>query len=457
MFLRQKYFLGSLVAVMALATVMLVGTSTTASANPKYASIVVNANTGKVLHARYPDKILYPASLTKMMTLYMTFEALDRGRLTLSKRLPVSRHAASMEPSKINLRAGQSIRTKDAILSLVTKSANDSAVVLAEALGGSEDRFARLMTARARDLGMSRTTFRNASGLPDRRQRSTARDIAKLSMALHRDYPHYYHYFKTQTFRYNGVTYRSHNRLMRSYEGMDGLKTGYIRASGFNLASSVERGGQRIVAVVFGGRTAKSRNTHMAKLLDKGFRELGMSRIASRSNTVLTGMIVPQRKPGTIVNVTVARSQAPIPPQLPDSRLASISPEAGDAIGDAAFDDRDVSDSLRMKAMMTARALLTGEEADASLTQLAYAVDPTQDRRWAIQVGTFTSRSATDRKLSQVQASLGGMLGKGQSLIMPLRSRDGGIMFRARVINLDAGAAEQACNILPDCFVLMMQ
>lgn len=238
------------------------------------ARILIDHATGAVLDARNADEPAYPASLTKMMTLYLTFRALEAGQLGLGSRLRVSARAASMPPTKLGLKPGASIRVEDAILGLVTRSANDAASVLAEALGGGEDRFALLMTKTARRLGMTRTVFRNASGLPDAEQRSTARDLARLATRLIVDYPRYYRYFSRRSFVYAGRTFPNHNRLMLSYAGMDGLKTGYTSASGFNLAASAARGGRRLVAVVLGGATAYARDLDMAALLDQGFAKL---------------------------------------------------------------------------------------------------------------------------------------------------------------------------------------
>ena len=249
----------------------------TSAAAAKYASIVIEADSGKILHATNPDTRNYPASLTKMMTMYMVFDALTKGKITPSTLLPVSRRAANQAPSRLGLAVGSSISVNDAILALVTKSANDVAVIVAEGLSGTERRFAQAMTSKARKLGMVRTTFRNASGLPNKGQLSTARDMARLARALLRDFPGYYHYFATQSFRHAGRTYKNHNKLLASYDGADGIKTGYIRASGFNLVASVKRNGVRIIGVVFGGKTSRSRDKHMKTLLDKGFRLAGVS------------------------------------------------------------------------------------------------------------------------------------------------------------------------------------
>ena len=240
----------------------------------RYASIVVNETSGEVMYARNADKQLYPASLTKVMTLYLLFEALDAGEVTMDTRMKVSRVAAGRSPSKLGVRAGSTLKVKDAMLALVTKSANDAATVIAEHLGGTERKFAKKMTRKAHSLGMSRTNFRNASGLPHSKQKSTARDMARLAIAIRKDFPQYFHYFKTQRFSFKGKRYKNHNRLLKNYKGTDGIKTGYIRASGFNLIASVERHGTRLVGVVFGGRTGASRNKHMIHLLDKQFARL---------------------------------------------------------------------------------------------------------------------------------------------------------------------------------------
>ncbi len=244
------------------------------------AAIIVDVHTGAVLYQKHADRRHHPASLTKMMTLYLLFEALDEGRVSLDTRFQVSARAAGQPKSKLGLRKGQTITVRDVIPALIVKSANDVATVVAEALGGVEWRFATQMMRKARELGMRRTGFRNASGLPNRRQLSTARDMAMLARALYRDFPHYYHYFSAQTFRWGNKTYRTHNRLVGSYAGVDGLKTGYIRASGFNLAASATRGGRRLVAIVFGARSPNKRDREMTALLERGFAEIRNVRFA---------------------------------------------------------------------------------------------------------------------------------------------------------------------------------
>ena len=240
----------------------------------RYAAIVVDSNTGEVLYSRNADAARYPASITKLMTLYLVFEQLQSGRLSLDDQVVVSAHAASMSPTKLGLAPGESISVDTAIRAVALKSANDIAVALAEKVGTSESRFATLMTLRAQELGMTNTNFANASGLPDKRQISSARDIAILSRALMRDFPQYYGYFGQKSFTFRGRVLRNHNHLLGSVPGVDGLKTGYIGASGFNLAASANRNGRRLIAVVLGGSSTATRDAHMEDLIETGYTVL---------------------------------------------------------------------------------------------------------------------------------------------------------------------------------------
>ena len=252
-----------------------------ANANPRYASIIMEDATGKVLYSRNADKLLYPASLTKIMTLYILFEELQRGTVSLNSSMKVSHVAASRSPSKLYLSPNSTIRVEDAILALVTKSANDVATVISEHLSGTEREFAKRMTRKARALGMHKTVFKNASGLPNRAQKSTAREMARLGIAIRRDFPQYYHYFSNKSWRYNGRGYRNHNRLLSQFSGTDGIKTGFTNASGFNLVASVERNGVRLVGVVFGGRSGARRDAHLISLLSKQYGRLPELQIAA--------------------------------------------------------------------------------------------------------------------------------------------------------------------------------
>ncbi len=246
----------------------------------KYASIVMDAETGKILQETNADTRNYPASLTKMMTLYLVFDALKSERLKLTDHLKVTAKATRQPSSKLGITRKSKITVKQAILALTIKSANDVAVAVAETLAKNERDFALKMTATARRLGMSSTTFRNASGLPHRGQLSTARDMAILGNSLLRDFPHFYHFFSESQFTFDGDVFKNHNKLLRNFDGADGIKTGYIRASGFNLVASVKRGNRRLIGVVFGGRTQRARDRVMTRLLDNGFETFGPVQIA---------------------------------------------------------------------------------------------------------------------------------------------------------------------------------
>ena len=263
------------VAVLVLIGVLPVfpGSLSEANARQGFAAIAVDARTGRVLFARNADSPRLPASITKVMTAYMLFREIRRGRYRLSSRLVISRHAASMQPSKLGLRPGSTITVDQALRAILTKSANDIAVAIAENIAGSESRFARRMTQVARGMGMTRTTFRNASGLPRPKNVTTARDLATLALRIQRDFPQLYkRYFGLRHFRFRGHVYRNHNRLLGRVKGMDGLKTGYTRAAGFNLAASARRNGRRVVAVVLGAPTSRARNAYMARLIERMFR-----------------------------------------------------------------------------------------------------------------------------------------------------------------------------------------
>lgn len=246
--------------------------STQSVSLPPQTSVVVDMEDGKILHAENANLRIYPASLTKVMTLYLAFEAIDKGQLSMNQMLPVSKRAADMRPSKLGLKAGSTISVKDAIMSLIVKSANDSSVVLGEAISGSsEERFADIMNKRARDLGMHNTTFRNASGWHHPEQKTTAIDMAKLAMALKRDFPKYYPLFSETSFVFNGQTYNGHNRVVEKYQWAEGLKTGFTNPAGYNLITTAAKDGKRLVGVVTGGRSGNSRNCKMVSLLDKHF------------------------------------------------------------------------------------------------------------------------------------------------------------------------------------------
>src|ERR1700712_4783727 len=258
------------------------------SYSPQFSSIIVDGNSGAVLTSNNPDGSRHPASLTKIMTLYLLFERLDTGKMKLDTEMDVSGHASEQAPTKLGLRPGQTIKVEDAIKGLVTRSANDAAVVISEAIAGDEDDFAKLMTRKARSLGMTRTVYRNASGLPDSDQVTTARDQSTLGRAIQDRFPRYYRYFATSAFHYRGRAIRNHNRLLGTVEGVDGIKTGYTRASGFNLVSSMRRGDRHLVGVVLGGRSGGSRDAIMRNLLaenlEKGATKRTVAAITERNS-----------------------------------------------------------------------------------------------------------------------------------------------------------------------------
>lgn len=354
----------------------------------KYAALVIDATSGRILHEENADDRRYPASLTKMMTIYMVFDALERGAWSLNRPLPVSSAAAAQPPSKLGLRKGQTIRAEDAILALVTKSANDVSVVLAEALGGTESNFAKMMTTKARQLGMSRTTFRNASGLPDNAQITTARDMALLAMALLRDYPQYYTYFSTRSFAFRGIRHGNHNRLLGAYQGVDGIKTGYIRASGYNLVASARRGGRRVIGVLLGGETAAQRNRKMAGLLDVGFRRL--------DTTLAEDMARPRVGLDTASVVPAPARSA----SIPSSRVASPS-------------------------------LAASAGASAS---------------WGIQVGAFPDAASARKAAQRAITAARSQIGNGVIHVEPNGRRK--TLYQARIGNIERAEASRACSIL---------
>src|SRR3982075_2382288 len=257
------------------------------SYSPAFSSIIVDGNSGATLTANNPDASRHPASLTKIMTLYLLFERLDAGKMKLDSEMDVSEHASEQAPTKLGLRPGQTIKVEDAIKGLVTRSANDAAVVIAEAISGDEDDFATLMTRKARALGMTKTVYRNASGLPNDEQVTTARDQSTLGRAIQDRFPRYYRYFSTTSFNYRGHAIRNHNRLLGNVEGVDGIKTGYTRASGFNLVTSMRRGNRHLVGVVLGGRSGGSRDAIMRNLLaenlEKGATKRTVAAISERN------------------------------------------------------------------------------------------------------------------------------------------------------------------------------
>lgn len=360
-----------------------------------HSSIVVDAQTGRVLHAYHADERAHPASLTKLMTLYITFQRLADGRMTLGERLNVSRHAADQQPSKLGLRAGTTVSVRTCIMGIVSHSANDAAVVLAENIGGSETRFAHMMNQEARQLGMDHTVYYNASGLPNYHQWTTARDMATLALSIIQTYPQYYHYFSVRSFRYRGHTFYSYDHLAHEYRGADGMKTGYIHSSGFNLVTSAMRDHHRIIGVVFGGRTAHSRDVEMVSLLNRGFRDVAHA---------------PQE---------IARATPPQPrPQA--------HPEAHPA-------PHPTSDTAHRRVVKVA---LVRKAAEAARHETRDAV---------IEIGGNLHSSHEVRHiLHSARLSAPTLRHHGRALVVRLRGR----RYRARFEDLSASAAFQSCSAL---------
>ncbi len=403
-----------------------------AQANPRYASIVIDVESGDVLHAENADATRYPASLTKMMTLYLLFESIESGNMRLDQLLTVSSHAASMPASKLWLSPGSTIRAEEAIKALVVRSANDVAVVVAEALGGTEGNFGRMMTQRARELGLQDTVFRNASGLPDNAQVTTARDMATLSIRLMQDFPQYYHYFSTQSFTYRGTTHTSHNRLVRNYPGADGLKTGFIRASGFNVATSAIRNNRRIVSVVMGGFTAASRDTHMADLLDRGFARLSMLQRGdwiARADVLGDRMDLPESPPASASQLASANTSPRRETTEVEQRL-SFQSEMGIEMGSA-------DDPIRV------------------LIDRADSARPAAGG-WAVQVGAFNNADQARHLASQAADQLASELSDVRVSVAEAEGDQR--VFRARLVDLQESVAHSACRSLRergmDCMVV---
>lgn len=438
----------------------------------RYAAIVIDANNGKVLFSRNGDDRRYPASLTKMMTLYMLFDALESGRATLSTPMKVSAYAAARPPSKLGLKPGSTISVEEGIMGLVTRSANDGAVVIGEFLGGTESRFAEMMTAKARKLGMSRTTFQNANGLPNDAQMTTARDMATLGIALREHFPQYYKYFSTRSFKFRGQTIGNHNRLLGRVEGVDGIKTGFINKSGFNLVTSVVRGDRKLVAVVMGGRTARSRDDHMADLVKQY-----LPQTSTRASTALIAAYNPSaRGPAVTAHPeTVAEATLPSAVPVPTRRTSNINQRVAEAYGSNATgamnaitapERRSVvgRDAIRealeandRAAPNVATALAAAPVPRASIpnviTQAAAATPmPTASRQtasgWVVQIAATPAEATAYDILSEAKQRAGSALAGAQAFTQAV-ANGSQTLYRARFSGFaDKAAANAACDAL---------
>jgi len=464
------------------------------------AAIVVDANSGRVLYGRNEHEQRHPASVTKVMTLYLLFEQLERGRLRLDSPLMISSHAAAQAPSKLGLSPGETIEVEDAIKAVVTKSANDIAVAIAENIGGDEDSFARTMTAKARQLGMRDTHFANASGLPDSRQLTTAQDLAVLGRAIQDRFPRYYRYFSTHVFAYGGARHRNHNHLLGRVEGVDGIKTGYTRASGFNLLTSVRRGGRHIVAVVLGGRTAGARDHAMASLIEE--------RIADATSTRTAHAIAeePQSERAELEPIAVAQRDeetqeeeqpappprgaraafaarlalappAPIPtPERAERARPAFVPGVQKRVAEQPV-DRKGRLAQRGRALAPAVDGSTSHAASRSArTESSSATTPSTLRRaeggasamakaessgrparagWMIQIGATEDADKAHELLSRARGQLRGFPSTAKAFTEKVQ-KGKETLWRARFAGLEEQSAESACRALKrsgfDCF-----
>jgi D-alanyl-D-alanine carboxypeptidase len=453
-----------------------------AHARPVQASIVVDAASGEVLSASNADTSTYPASLTKMMTLYLLFEAMQDGRVKLTDTITFSRYAAGQSATNLNVDGGDRISVETAILALVVRSANDAATAIAEQLGGTEAGFARLMTNKAQMLGMTRTTFRNANGLPDSKQRTTARDMATLSVALIRDFPQYYGYFKRTSFKYRGVTYRGHNKLLKSFKGYDGIKTGYIRLSGFNLASSAERDGRRLVVVMLGGSSPSMRDRKVADLLTSGFKSQrgtgtliaakapqgGQVKAAAAApadtaaesvveDVIANILIKPAQaasveesaKPFSAVKLAGLKGLAPL--LKPGTRPEPKPAEAAIALATPAL-----KPGTGPKVLKIADAQPGAEPfvPDAQSTTVVWKADGD----YGIQVGAYSKYNAAQKAAQTATDAESQLLADARIIIDTQKMNNGSKLYRARVAGLSKTDAQTACRNLKakrtDCLVL---
>ncbi|MEO0637402.1 MAG: SPOR domain-containing protein [Pseudomonadota bacterium] len=471
----------------------------TASANSKYAGIVMDARTGKTLYSYRADNLRYPASLTKMMTVYMIFDALERGQITKKTRVRISKYANSKPPSRIAISTGKTLSIDSVIRALVTKSANNVAAAVAEHIGGSEANFARMMTRKARALGMSKTTFRNASGLTSKGQLTTARDMAKLGIALREHFPNQYKYFSTRSFKYGKATYGNHNRLLGRVRGVDGIKTGYTRASGFNLVSSVNTGGRRIVAVVMGGRTGASRNAQMQKLISQYLRKAskrgGKQIIASKSRAranggfnvagVSTRVILPKNAPLPSMRANTQVALASIAQPVPTPILApkpTADPKNQQRISNALIATAPLPRARPSNGVFNSREELAAYMAEASSknavpstpmvaaltppsaapqTASAYAAPAPQSaaelatasitappKGWHIQIGAVPTVSSAKKLHAKAQEAGKRVLGSTSKWTQEIE-KNGTALFRVRFTGFSSKqAARDACKYL---------
>ncbi|NJM31192.1 MAG: D-alanyl-D-alanine carboxypeptidase [Rhizobiales bacterium] len=436
-----------------------------AEARPRLAAMAVDARTGKILYAKDADGLRYPASLTKVMTLYVLFQDLKAGRVKLGTKLRVSRRAAAMAPSKLGMKPGTAITVEDAIKALVTKSANDVAATIAENLASSEPVFASRMTKVARSLGMRRTAFRNASGLPARGQITTARDMAILSLRIQRDFPQYYPYFRLSSFVYKGRVIRTHNRLLGRFDGTDGIKTGYTREAGFNLTSSVRRGGKRVVGVVLGASSSGARNGYMMKMLSAALPSCvaGSTIVAAPGSKA--GAIDPIAALKQKTAVAAAKPKAPEPREIEEAKVVTLPAEvlAGGTDEDAAetgsSSDEPVSDQgVGTDEPRVLEAMISSEPQPQTDEPLPFAVKDKPDAggqvlvqispsAWKIQLGAYPNKQAAQATLERALSNGASVL-EGKQAFTATAQNGNETIYRARFSGFSRDGARAACRHL---------
>jgi len=442
-----------------------------AHAGPRSASIVIDVRSGEVMQSEDADGLRYPASLTKMMTLYMVFDALESGRISLKSRVPVSKYAAAQQPSKLGVRAGQTFSVEQGILALVTRSANDCATAFAEFLGGTEPRFGKLMTTKARALGMTRTVYHNANGLPDSRQVTTARDQARLGIALRKHFPQYFGYFSTRSFKYGRQVIGNHNRLLGNVKGVDGIKTGFTRAAGFNLVTSAQLNGRSVVGVVLGGTSGRARDAKMRRLIESYLPQ------ASRRGGDADAFVAAAKPKRQVVEAAYAEPVAKTDEAM---QVASVSsdldlPHKG-PVPEARYDaDQQVADAqttntvpvIRTKTIRITKsaaidpmpsqeipAALEPEETTRSLGEVekvdtvTTASTETGTKGWVIQVGAAPGKEQAMVLLQKAQDKGGKVLRSATPFTVAF-SKGNEQLFRARFSGFaDQDAATRACKVL---------
>jgi D-alanyl-D-alanine carboxypeptidase len=436
--------------VFALSLALVFSSMVPAQARVLFSSVVVDARTGAILSADDADGLRHPASLTKMMTLYILFQELKAGRVKLSTPLRVSRRAAAMSPSKLGLKAGSTITVELAIKALVVKSANDVAATVGENLGrGSEVAFAQRMTKVARQIGMRRTVFKNASGLPNPLQVTTARDMATLGLRLMRDFPQYYPYFRSTSFVYKGRLIQGHNRLVGRFPGTDGIKTGYVNASGYNLVTSTKRGGKRVVGVVLGARSSGTRNAHMmtiiARALLKAYSGNTIAALAGSSEGVINPLAKAKLAKAEINDDEKTKA---VPEQDKDL-LAAVAAEA-------ALDTKEEDgEADTVSAPTTEPTVLEAKLEDPNANKLPFAVKPASKKyeeltvgsltdTYAVQVGLYASKKDAQTGLSNLRAVVGKDMKNKDAYTIAIK-KSGKVSYKVMVSGFSEQVAKKSC------------